>query len=41
MKLSVACDVPFTLNHATSDGTAKRSDNDYVAKWLSITLAGG
>jgi ribosomal protein L35AE/L33A len=39
--LSVAYDVPFTINFATTDGTAKTSDNDYVANSGSMTCAPG
>jgi probable HAF family extracellular repeat protein len=39
--LSVAYDVPITLSFATADGTAKTSDNDYVANSGTITFAPG
>lgn len=39
--LSVAYDVPFTINYATTDGTAKTSDNDYVANSGTLTFAPG
>jgi large repetitive protein len=34
-------DVPVTINFATADGTAKTSDNDYVANSGTITFAPG
>jgi hypothetical protein len=39
--LSAAYDVPVTLRYATTDGTAKTSDNDYVASSGTITFAPG
>jgi probable HAF family extracellular repeat protein len=39
--LSVAYDVPITLSFATADGTAKTSDNDYVASSGTVTFAPG
>lgn len=39
--LSAAYDVPVTINFATANGTAKTSDNDYVANSGTITFAPG
>jgi hypothetical protein len=39
--LSAAYDAPVTLNFATSDGSAKTSDNDYVANSGTITFVPG
>jgi ribosomal protein L35AE/L33A len=39
--LSVAYDVPVTVNYSTSDGTATTGDNDYVATSGTITFAPG
>jgi hypothetical protein len=41
VKLSQAYDEPVTVNYATADGTAKTSDNDYVAKSGTVTFAPG
>jgi hypothetical protein len=37
--LSAAYDQPVTVSLRTSDGTAKTSDNDYVAKTGTLTFA--
>jgi hypothetical protein len=39
--LSIAYDQPVTMSFRTVDGTAKTSDNDYVAKSGTITFAPG
>jgi hypothetical protein len=39
--LSAAYDQPVTMSFKTTDGTAKTSDNDYVAKTGTITFAPG
>jgi probable HAF family extracellular repeat protein len=39
--LSAAYDQPVTMSFATSDGTAKTSDNDYVARTGTLTFAPG
>ncbi len=39
--LSIAYDIPVTVDFATSDGSAKVSDNDYVAKSGTLTFNPG
>ena len=39
--LSVAYDQPVTMSFRTADGTAKTSDNDYVAKTGTLAFAPG
>jgi len=39
--LSAACDQPVTMSYKTVNGTAKTSDNDYVAKSGTLTFAPG
>jgi hypothetical protein len=39
--LSAAYDQPVTISFNTTDGTAKTSDNDYVAKTGTLTFAPG
>ena len=39
--LSAAYDQAVTINFATADGTAKASDNDYVATSGTLTFAPG
>jgi len=39
--LSVAYDQPVTMSYATANGTAKTSDNDYLAKTGTLTFAPG
>jgi hypothetical protein len=39
--LSAAYDQPVTVSFKTTDGTAKTSDNDYVAKSGTLTFAPG
>jgi probable HAF family extracellular repeat protein len=39
--LSAAYDQPVTMSFKTTDGTAKTSDNDYVAKTGTLTFAPG
>jgi hypothetical protein len=39
--LSNAYDQPVTMSYRTADGTAKTSDNDYVAKTGTLTFAPG
>jgi hypothetical protein len=39
--LSAAYDQPVTMSYKTTDGTAKTSDNDYVAKSGTLTFAPG
>jgi hypothetical protein len=39
--LSAAYDQPVTMSFRTADGTAKTSDNDYVAKTGTLTFAPG
>ena len=41
ISLSAAYDQAVTVNYATADGTAKVSDNDYVAASGSVTFAPG
>jgi hypothetical protein len=41
VSLSVAYDEPVTVNFATADGTAKVSDNDYIATSGTLTFAPG
>jgi Calx-beta domain len=39
--LSAAYDQPVTMSYSTANGTAKSSDNDYVAKTGTLTFAPG
>src|SRR5262249_57055371 len=39
--LSAAYDQPVTMSFKTTDGTAKTSDNDYVARTGTMTFAPG
>jgi hypothetical protein len=39
--LSAACDQPVTMSYSTANGTAKTSDNDYVARSGTLTFAPG
>jgi Calx-beta domain len=41
MTLSVTYDQPVTMSFRTVDGTARTSDNDYVAKTGTLTFAPG
>jgi hypothetical protein len=41
VRLSAAYDQPVTVSSRTADGTAKSSDNDYVARTGTLTFAPG
>ncbi|MEX2114559.1 MAG: FG-GAP-like repeat-containing protein [Pirellulales bacterium] len=41
VSLSAASSVPVTVNYATANGSARKNDNDYVAKSGKLTFAPG
>jgi hypothetical protein len=41
VSLSAASSVPVTVNYATANGSARKNDNDYVAKTGKLTFAPG